>query len=384
VSKWVDKQVIGLTGNIGSGKSVIRKMLEHLGAYGIDADVLSHRVISKGAPGYQPVVDMFGQWIVDFDGEINRKKLAQLVFSSPNALAVLETIVHPLITQALDLIIRHTQQKVIVIEAIKLIETPLYDCCDSIWVTCVAEDIQIERLMKNRGMSLDEIQKRLKAQSTQEQKSKYADVVIYNDGKYEETWAQVVKAWNILFFNTNFTHTEAAVARAHEPQDKVTIVRSKPSNALEIATLINQINSQESQKVDEGYVLEAFEDKAILLFKRGNKSVGLIAWQIENLVARTTHILIDHSIYVDEALPKLVSEMEKASIDLQCEAALVFVKDEMASYTSLWDLMGYQQKTPDELDVAIWQEAAREYMDKDLDCVLYFKQLRKDRVLQPI
>ena len=64
MSKWAGKYVIGLTGNIGTGKSVVRRMLEHLGAYGIDADALSHRTIAKGAPGYQPVIDLFGRWIL--------------------------------------------------------------------------------------------------------------------------------------------------------------------------------------------------------------------------------------------------------------------------------------------------------------------------------
>jgi dephospho-CoA kinase len=65
LSRWPGKYVIGLTGNIATGKSVVRKMLEHLGAYGIDADALSHRAIAKGAPGYDLTVKTFGEWILD-------------------------------------------------------------------------------------------------------------------------------------------------------------------------------------------------------------------------------------------------------------------------------------------------------------------------------
>ena len=68
MSAWPGKYVIGLTGNIATGKSVVRKMLEHLGAYGIDADMLSHRAMAKGSPGYQPIVEEFGKWIVAPDG----------------------------------------------------------------------------------------------------------------------------------------------------------------------------------------------------------------------------------------------------------------------------------------------------------------------------
>src|SRR4029453_15109585 len=95
VSNWPGKYAIGLTGNIATGKSVVRRMLEHLGAYTIDADGLAHRVIVKRAPGYKPVLDKFGTWILNEDGQINRAKLGRLVFADKEALTQLEAIVHP-------------------------------------------------------------------------------------------------------------------------------------------------------------------------------------------------------------------------------------------------------------------------------------------------
>ena len=97
MSKWEGKYVIGLTGNIGTGKSVVRRMLEHLGAYGIDADTLSHRVIENDAPGYQAVLSYFGKYILDEDKEIDRKKLSKIVFSDSTALTELENIIHPIV-----------------------------------------------------------------------------------------------------------------------------------------------------------------------------------------------------------------------------------------------------------------------------------------------
>ncbi len=82
MSKWPGKYVIGLTGNIGTGKSVVRRMLEHLGAYGIDADALGHRVIAKGAPGYQPVLTTFGRYVLSPEGEINRARLGKIVLTT--------------------------------------------------------------------------------------------------------------------------------------------------------------------------------------------------------------------------------------------------------------------------------------------------------------
>ena len=90
------KYIIGLTGNIGTGKTVVRKMLERLGAYTIDADGLSHRAIARGAPGYEPVLSTFGKWIIDANGDVNRSKLGNLVFRDQAALAELEKIIHPL------------------------------------------------------------------------------------------------------------------------------------------------------------------------------------------------------------------------------------------------------------------------------------------------
>jgi len=152
MSAWPGKYVIGLTGNIATGKSVVRKMLEHLGAYGIDADALGHRAIAKGAPGYEEVLALFGKWILTPDGQIDRAKLGKIVFTNPEALARLEAVVHPLVGQAVDFLVRRAKQKVIVIEAIKLLESELREVCDTIWVTYAPEEIQVNRLMNKRGM----------------------------------------------------------------------------------------------------------------------------------------------------------------------------------------------------------------------------------------
>ena len=146
MSKWAGKTVIGLTGNIGTGKSVVRRMLEHLGAYGIDADALAHRAIAKGAPGYQQVVQMFGRWVLAADGQIDRARLGKVVFSDPQALAELEKIIHPLVDQAIDILVRRATQPVVVIEAIKLLEVGLGKKCDSIWVPYAPAQEQAARL----------------------------------------------------------------------------------------------------------------------------------------------------------------------------------------------------------------------------------------------
>src|SRR4030042_7081981 len=174
-------------------------MLEHLGAYGSDADALGHRAIAKDAPGYQDVVDTFGKWVLAPDGQVDRAKFARVVFSDPDALVQLESIVHPLVRQAVDLLIRRSSQKVIVVEAIKLLEGPMRQACDTIWVTYAQKEAQIGRLTHKRGMSSAVAHQRVNAQPPQIEKVKVANTVIHNDGSFEHTWFQVAKAWKGLF-----------------------------------------------------------------------------------------------------------------------------------------------------------------------------------------
>ena len=103
-NRWPGKYVIGLTGNIATGKSVVRKMLEHLGAMGIDADALSHQALAKGGPAYASVLKTFGEWLLNPAGELDRARLGQMVFSDPAALARLEAIIHPFVGQAVDIL----------------------------------------------------------------------------------------------------------------------------------------------------------------------------------------------------------------------------------------------------------------------------------------
>ena len=194
MSRWPGKYVIGLTGNIATGKSVVRKMLEHLGAYGIDADALAHRAISKGAPGYQPVIEMFGRWVLGPDQQIDRGRLGRVVFADPAALKILEGIVHPLVAQAIDLIARRASQPIVVVEAIKLVEANLHKNCDTLWVTYAPVDVQLSRLVRNRQIDEDDARRRIAAQPPQENKVALADIIIKNGGSYGDTWRQVSTA----------------------------------------------------------------------------------------------------------------------------------------------------------------------------------------------
>lgn len=381
MSKWAGKYVIGLTGNIGTGKSVVRRMLEHLGAQGIDADALGHRAIAKGAPGYQPVIDTFGRWIVNPDGEINRARLGKVVFADKEALALLEGIVHPLVTQALDWMIRRSTQPVVVIEAIKLLEANLHRQCDSVWVVYAPPEVQAARLVQKRGMTEADARQRIAAQSPQEQKMAAASVVIKNSTTFEDAWRQVMGAWN-KFVPAAAQGAPAAAARpaAPGPQTSLTVARGRPRDSESIAALINRVK-RPMPALTRNDIMAEFGEKAFLLVKAGETMVGVAGWQVENLVARTTEIVIDPAVPAAQVLPALVTEMERSSKDLQCEAALIFTPPELSA-DALWHGLGYERRTPQSLGVAVWQEAAIETLKPGQN--LFFKQLRQDRVLRPI
>lgn len=383
MSKWAGKYVIGLTGNIGTGKSVVRRMLEHLGAYGMDADALAHRVIAKGAPGYRPVVENFGRWVLTPEGQIDRGRLGKLVFSDPEALQVLEKIVHPLVDQAVDYIIKRAKQPVVVIEAIKLIESSIASQCDSIWVVDAPREAQLARLMKNRKMSEVEARQRIDAQPPQQEKLAAAQVVVKNTGSFQETWRQVVYAWQRF---VPVGPADGEVAKPHVKPAKarpaaLSVVRGRPRDSADIAALFNRL-SKNNHTWTQDDIMAAFGEKAFLMLESGSELVGIIGWQVENLVARTTDILLDASVPITQALPVLIREMERASKDLQCEASLVFVAPRLSQMEPLWKELGYERRSPNSLDVQAWQEAARESMPKGT--ALYFKKLRQDRILRPI
>jgi dephospho-CoA kinase len=377
VSNWPGKYVIGLTGNIATGKSVVRRMLEHLGAYTIDADALSHRVIAKGAPGYQPVLNTFGTWVLNKDGQIDRDKLGRLVFADTQALKQLEDIIHPYIRQAIDILVRRASQAVVVIEAIKLLESGLRELCDSIWVTDSPQHVQIERLIRKRGMTPEAALQRVHSQSAQKHKLAAADVIITNTGSYENLWKQVSAAWKRASLSLETGTLPKAASKAGE----FSVYRGRPRDSQKIAQLMTRL-SRGRRAMDENKVMEAFGDKAFLLLQMDNELVGIAGWQVENLVARTTDLFLDPRASPDRALPLMISEMERASSDLQCEASLIFPPLNLVDLDAVWKQLGYERRSPEMLGVQAWTDAANESVPQG--SALFFKQLRTDRVLRPI
>ncbi len=188
------KKIIGLTGNIATGKSVVRRMLANSGALGIDADDISHRVLYPGAPAYQSVIDAYGEGILSSQGQILRGKLGEIVFKDEEKLHQLEDIIHPWVTKAIKKRIQLAEAPLIIIEAIKLFESDLIDICDTVWVSQASEAHQLRRLKQTRHMSREQAMARITAQPPQKQKLADADIIINTEGTFKQTWKSVQQA----------------------------------------------------------------------------------------------------------------------------------------------------------------------------------------------
>jgi dephospho-CoA kinase len=194
----VSSRVIGLTGPMGAGKSLVAGMLRELGAKVIDADGLVHDEQSRGTVGYSAIVQTFGTHVLGEDKEIDRGKLAAEVFADPKKLARLERIMHPrVVARILEARKMLRDNDVMVVEAIKLLESDVRNVCNEIWVVVAPKPLLLERL-KARGLPTPEAELRLARQASEEEFRAAADVVIVNDGDRDATRTRVREAWERL------------------------------------------------------------------------------------------------------------------------------------------------------------------------------------------
>ena len=185
---------IALTGGIGSGKSLAAEFFEELGAVVIDSDQLARDAIERGTPGFDEVVASFGDAILS-GGEIDRAKLAEIVFEDELARRNLEAIIHPRVRDIATRIASRVPQDGVVINQIPLLfETNGKSRFDVVITVASTLENRKARLAQ-RGMKSYEIERRINAQASDEQRASIADIVIENDGTQEELEARVAEVW---------------------------------------------------------------------------------------------------------------------------------------------------------------------------------------------
>lgn len=194
-------KVIGLTGNICSGKSTVAGFLAEHGAIVISADEIGHEALKPFSQTWERVVDAFGREILRRDNEVDRKKLGDIVFSDPDALTRLNGIMHPGMHEVARRRIeelRRSGSRVVVVEAPLLIEANWLDLVDEVWVANASEETMVKRCRNRSGLSDAQARARIAAQMPSGEKVKYGDVVINTDLPLSEVEATVDELWRRL------------------------------------------------------------------------------------------------------------------------------------------------------------------------------------------
>jgi dephospho-CoA kinase len=190
--------VIGLAGGILSGKSTISGMLAEKGAVIIDADEIGHEAYKPGTGTWQELRDAFGDGILKIDGDIDRKRLGEIVFADPDALIRLNNIVHPrmheMVREEIDRL-KGEGVPVVVLEAALLIEAGWTDLVDEVWVAVAPEQVAVKRLKERGGLSEEQARARIRSQMSSEERAKHADIIIDTDCDLSEVRARVDELW---------------------------------------------------------------------------------------------------------------------------------------------------------------------------------------------
>ena len=189
--------IVGLTGGIASGKSLVTRVLRDLGAHIIDADKIVHDLLSPGQEACREVVHHFGVAIQQPDGSIDRRKLGDIIFSHPEERAWLNQCIHPRVFEAYNRQVHHLCERqpdaIVVMDAALLIETGYHKKMDKLIVVYAGQKDQVKRLMERDRFTLEQALARISSQMPLDEKRTYADYVIDNTGSREETELQTIE-----------------------------------------------------------------------------------------------------------------------------------------------------------------------------------------------
>jgi dephospho-CoA kinase len=357
--------LIGLTGPIGSGKSLVRKMLEHLGALTIDADELVHQAYLPGNPGFDAVVKRFGSQVLDEQGQVDRRVLGQMAFKDRDVLSDLEGIVHPLVVRAVENMLEFSPLPIVAVEAIKLLESGLKDLCDTIWIVDAPRQILIDRLMHSRGMSADEVTARLEQHADFLSFQDDRAVPITNDGDRISLWNEVSTNWENLAITSSRFLEALEWTRETYQSFYMPLVQLSRQTAEDLKGLF-----PDSLKRDEtfGFMCVHFIWETVPLISGRN----LVVTFIKN---RLMHVLSIPEQFDTQQLVMLIKMIEDFATLHLCNRILVpFYED----FKSLFEEMGYDRYTnSDTVEMADGLPFNRELSKNLLPEINYFKDGQK-------
>lgn len=187
---------VGLTGGIASGKSTVSKILAELGAIIIDADLLAREVVAKGTPGLAQVVEEFGEQLLTPDGELDRPAMGALVFADDDARKRLEAIIHPLVFERIVALEESAGPEDVVVHDIPLLaESGRAHTFDAVIVVDAPPEVQVERMVRDRGWTEEDARARIAAQASREDRLAIATHVVENTGTLEDLRHRVTEVF---------------------------------------------------------------------------------------------------------------------------------------------------------------------------------------------
>lgn len=324
---YAGKVIVGLTGNIATGKSAVMRLAHDYGALIIDADKIVHDLMDSDATMQAAIAVAFGAEVRREDGRINRARLGEIVFADPYAMRDLEAMVHPAVGKEVDARILASKQSIIFIEAIKLLEGNLRSICHQVWVTRCSPQRQLERLRVCRGLETEVAAVRIKAQPPQEEKVAQSDVLIDTNGLMKDTEAQFKIAWSrlpspttapamdrlplpdetesggakpltgrLLSSKAATPHKGAGEVRPprltpDERPDDLQVRRARPSDIPSILLLIQKATDGKVQ-MKRAELLMALSERGYFIGQVGTEISAVLGYNIDSQVARIDEIYI--------------------------------------------------------------------------------------------
>jgi len=400
--EWPDKTLVGLTGNIATGKSTVMRMAADAGALTIDADKIVHQLLDGDGELQAAVAAAFGPAVRRANGTIDRTALADIVFSNPERLRELERLVHPAVRRQIRKQIDDSDATVVFVEAIKLLEGGLAELVDQVWVTRTQRRTQIERLMVCRGMDAETAAMRVNAQPPQEAKVARADVVIDTDGTMESTREQFALAWERLPApgtaapperQTSTSRPVAATVEAipQKPQARaetmaatpasppdLLVRRARPSDVAAVLLLMQRATGGALQ-MKRADLLLALSERSYLIAQEGTEINMVVGWSTHS----TTAVAIDQVYaYPPEAAlssgPAVLAEIEASARELICEVIFAYLPpDASPPVRQLFEQSGYRPMSSRDLRRA-WAPVVSE--TQPASTALWGKILRDVRI----
>lgn len=335
---------IGLTGNIATGKSVVRRMLANSGLLELDADVIAHRMIYPQGPAYQSVLENFGNHILDADRTISRKNLGEIVFNQPDNLKNLEALIHPWVKKAILMRMDQSILPMTVIEAIKLLESSLGKHCQFLWVSQASETSQLDRLMSERKLTKKEARSRVETQPPQSEKISRADHVINTEREFKSTWNSVQAALNdTIQVNMGTSFEKIKTIDQQVPGDL---------HKISLTHLEDFWVSHTGEDAEKLY--QSLAMKTLTPVVENDHIIALLVWRNWNFTGTLQHVIIDEKSGKNTEL--ILNTFEEHARLQQSE--MLILSDHVIQNNAFDPAQyGYVKTAADQITYPAWREA---------------------------